>query len=408
MRTANVTFWILTIALAAAPTASLWAQTGPTAAAPVRYAPAPSPKPRTAGVTERQRVATPKPADNSTPEGRLKMAGLPIAPAGILNWWKGGFQHGHDLSQIPELPKEKTQFGVDAIEILGAQRSTESVSALVEVVAGRLPLGLSQLMEMDIMVTVSDEREPFRSRVLRIYRYNAVVALGLIGDTRALSVALAAFQAEESPSAKIQFAQSLALLGSADGVDFLVQLINSDDKKLSYAGARMFFFITGQDFGLTLTNSNERRKSVVPKYSAWWKANRAAFKPDPTLIRARQNAPQAESRGLDDSLRGRLKMCSNYADFKQFEKIRGVRQALYANGSALNKDLEKIVHDPMEDVDVRMEALNAYYEINRHTSQGRSLSRKFFARCNRLTDREVTEKAKNLITTINADYPNDR
>lgn len=359
---------------------------------------------------EGKRKIQPNARDNAkVPTGaeeRLALAGLPTTTSGILNWLNAGLNSGQDLTtQYSEkLPKERTQLGVDAIAVLGMKRSNTCVPILVEICTGRLPLGLTQLVEIDIMNTVSDEREPFRTQVVRIYKYNAAIALGDIGDNRALPVVISAFQNEASPSAKMQIALSVALLGSSDSLDWLVSIIGSEDKRIGFAASRMFYFITGQDFGLTLSNSNKKRKAIIPKYTDWWNSNKNSFIPDQVSIRARRSTPPLETRNIDNSLRGQLKMCTNYADFKNFEKITQIRENLKNRGSSINRELEGIIFDDMEDVDVRMEALNIYYDNNTHSSQGRAGIKKYLDKAMRLNDSEVAEKAKLLKLSMETDY----
>ena len=361
-------------------------------------------------ILDGERKMQPKSRDNKkVPTGaeeRLVLAGLPTTTSGILNWFSIGLRDGHDLaSQYSEkLPKERTQLGVDAITVLGTKRSNTSVPVLIEICTGRLPLGLTQLIEIDVMNTVSDEREPFRTQVMRIYKYNAAVALGEIGDNRALPVVFSSFQNESSPSAKMQLALSVALLGSSDSVGWLISIVGSEDKRIGYAASRTFYFITGQDFGLTLTTSNKKRKTIIPKYSDWWNGKKTAFVPDQVSIRARRATPSLETRNMDNSLRGQLKMCTNYADFRNFEKITQIREALKNRGFSMNKDLEGIIFDDMEDVDIRMEALNIYYDNNTHSSQGRAGMKKVLEKAMRLNDAEIAEKAKLLKLSMETDY----
>ncbi len=344
-------------------------------------------------------------ADNAM-ENRLSLAGLPTSSDEILKWMSTGLDAAHSLKNDPALPREKAQLGVDAISLLGMRQYAAAVPALAEIAAGKIPSGIAQLIEMDMMSIVSDEREPYRIRTVHILSYNAVVSLGLIGDTRAVPVVMAAFRAEESPSAKVQYAMALASLDCLEGVDWIVSAIGSDDKKISTVAAHYFYVITGQDFGLTPVSSLARRKTLSSKYASWWKSNRDSFRFDQLMIMQRRKAPIGQNHIDDGTLRGRLRICSQYADSSSFSRSKKYREELYSAGTKLNGDLENIIMNRDEDVDIRMEALNTYYEINRSNSQSRAAMRKFLEKAATLRDNEVAEKARLLKLTLSADYKN--
>lgn len=337
-------------------------------------------------------------------ERRLDLAGLPTTDEALLRWMTEGLNGGQSLRQSPDLPKEHAQLGVDAIALFGVHRCTESVPTLIEIAAGRIPVGLAQLIEMDIMRMVSDERELYRTKATKIFQYNAVVSLGLIGDTRALPVVMASFRGEESAAARLQFANSVVLLGGIEGLDWLVTAVGSDEKRLSTAAARCIYILTGEDFGLTAVTSLAKRKTIAEKYTRWWKGARSSFQLDLHSVEMRRNAPVLESHGDESTLRGRLRVCSQYVDPKSLSKSPQYRSQLIGAGTAINHDLETLILDKYEDVDIRMEALNVYYEINRQTSRTRATMRKFLEKAGNVADHEVAEKARLLKLTLESDY----
>lgn len=61
-------------------------------------------------------------------------------------------------------------------------------------------------------------------------------------------------------------------------------------------------------------------------------------------------------------------MAANYFDFNNTMGSAEARKTLHAAGSSLNQDFKRVAENPMEDLDVRMEALNWYFEANRRSS----------------------------------------
>ncbi len=89
-----------------------------------------------------------------------------------------------------------------------------------------------------------------------------------------------------------------------------------------------------------------------------------------------------------------LKVAARYFDFHNRIKSVEVRATLKQQGMALNPEYERIAQDPMEDLDVRMEAMNWYYEANREKSAA------LFNRLRKDENPEIVDKAHALIDQI--------
>jgi len=341
---------------------------------------------------------TPRPelvsADIPPEERELRINGIAPTPDACLSLLRDGLPPTVAPQRLPDTPVEKTQLAVDAMAILGKTRYRPAVDTLVSIARQELPKGVQQLVEIDVAQTAPDQRTEFRARAAEILQYNAVNALGLIGDNRALPVAYSVFENEKRPAPKIQYALTLACLGDASGVDYLVSVIQMQNRRESVAAARAFAIITGQDFGYTEQTPIKRRKQLARAYQEWWASNRKTFRVDPKQVLARRLTPQKTATFQPRSTRDLLRLSSQYFEMDAKPKVIEARERLAAAGTSLNADLEKLMFDDLEDLNIRLEAMNWYYEINR------AQARDAFRRLRRDPNPEIVDKANVLLEKI--------
>lgn len=299
--------------------------------------------------------------------------------------------------QMPAEPREKSELAVYAMAILAAERERAAVEILAEVAAYRPPPGVALLLDYDMSQTDPQSRREFRAKAIEILRYNALVGLGLIGDLRAAPVVRDAFAREQNRSARIQFALALGSLGDAAGIDYLAATIAEGERREAAASARAFYLLTGEDFGLTDHTSVRNRRRLAPEYRKWWAANRGAFQPDPERVHARRTARNTARPFEPRTTRDLIKVSTYYLDLENRMKSREARERLALAGRALNRDLTAMIEDPYEDLDIRQEAMNWFYEFNR--SDARSTLRKLLKDENP----EVRDKAAFLLEQAEED-----
>jgi hypothetical protein len=177
-------------------------------------------------------------------------------------------------------------------------------------------------------------------------------------------------------------------------VDYLVNLINQRNRRESAAAAKAFYYVTGKDFGYTENSPVRVRESLSGKYSEWWRQNRQTFRPDAEAVRQRRLAPTQKPAYAPRSTRDLLKLAANYFDFNNTLGSADARKAISSAGATLNGDFKKIAMDPMEDLDVRTEALNWYFEANR------SDPLEILKSLRRDENPEVADKANTLLEQI--------
>ena len=327
----------------------------------------------------------------------LASFGIDTSDAGLLDFLEKGFPATTDLKNLPEKPQDRSQLAVDAMAALAERKSTAAVPLLAAIAQGEIPRGVARLVEMDLARTAPESRQQYEQKAVQVLRYNAVHALGLIGDPRAKPVVLQAFTTEKSVAARVQYSLALASLGDASGLDFLVATINGPTRREAAASARAFFIITGKDFGVSQQTPVRRRKALARQYAEWLQANKAAFRVDPAAVATRRAIPETPTAFEPRTTRDLLKIASNYFDFDNALHSREARARLSGAGKTINKELERLSLDPNEDLDVRMEALNWYYEINRAEAVP------VLKKAMRDENPEVVDKARSLLTNVGSD-----
>ncbi|MGB9692859.1 MAG: hypothetical protein ACPL7D_11910 [Candidatus Sumerlaeaceae bacterium] len=334
-------------------------------------------------------------ASSSAPEEyELRLNGIEPTPENCLHLLKEGLPATVDPQKLPDTPPEKTQLAVDAMAILAKSRYRASAETLLSIARQDFPKGVQFLLNFDLAATAPENRELFRARASEILQYNAINALGLLGETRALPIARSVYEHEGRIAPKIQYALTLASLGDASGMDVLIQVISQQNRRESVAAAKAFALITGLDFGYTDQTPIKKRKDIARKYQEWWRTNKATFQPDPKAVLARRLAPEKKIDFQPRTTRDLVKLSSMYFDMENKPRVIEARERLAASGAMINGDLEKLMFDEMEDLNIRLEAMNWYYEINR----GRA--KEVFKRLRRDANPEIADKASVLLQKI--------
>lgn len=292
----------------------------------------------------------------------LKAHGIGTAEDELIRFLKEGLPR---TTNLPKRPPEKSQLLIDAMVKLSRLKSEAAVPVLMQIARFDTSIGAFRVVEYDVNQTTPQAREDFRVRAYRLIQYNAITALGMIGDPRARELIRSIMQQETAPGAQIQYAICLATLGDPSGIDGLIQLINLQNRRESAAAAKAFYFITGENLGYTENTPVRMRKSLPGRYAQWWAQHRSTFRPDPAAIDKRREEPMQLTVYTARSTRDLLKLAAIYFDFNNTLGSAAAREKIHQAGKSLNSEFKRIATDPMEDLDVRMEAMNWYFEANR-------------------------------------------
>jgi hypothetical protein len=292
----------------------------------------------------------------------LKAHGIGAGEDELIAFLKNGLSR---TTNLPQRPAEKSQLVIDAMAKLARLRSAAAVPVLMQIARFDTSLGAFKVIEFDVAKTSPPTRDDFRVRAYRLIQYNAITALGVIGDPQATGLIRSILQQESAAGAQIQYAICLASLGDTSGVNHLISLINLQNRRESAAAAKAFYFITGQNFGYTENTPVRLRKTLPSRYAQWWAQNSSSFRPDAQAIEERRQKPPTMSVYTARSSRDLLKLAANYFDFNNTLGSAAAREQISQAGKSWNKEFERIALDVNEDLDVRMEAMNWYFEANR-------------------------------------------
>lgn len=321
----------------------------------------------------------------------LQAHGIGVAEDQLIEFLKSGLPR---TTNLPGRPEEKSQLVIDAMARLAREKSSAAVPVLMQIARFDTSVGAFKVVEYDVAQTSPQTKDDFRVRAYRLVQYNAVTALGVIGDKRSAELVHSILQQEKTAAGQIQYAICLASLGNAAGIDYLIPLISQQNRRESAAAAKAFYFITGQDFGYTVNTPVRLRKTLPARYAQWWAQNRASFRPDAAAIDRRRSEPPSATVYTARSSRDLLKLAANYFDLNNTLGSAAARQQIADAGKTLNKEFEKIAMDPMEDLDVRMEAMNWYFAANR------SDPLEILKKLRRDENPEVADKAHTLLEQI--------
>ncbi len=288
-----------------------------------------------------------------------------IAPSasGIISFLHSGWAVLPSKATMPEFPTEKTQLLILAIEELGKARERRAVDVLLNIAQGKLSDGVEELIQHDLARLPLERQATQRQFMLALLRYNAVNALGLIGDARALPVVQQLATEETNARLKCRYILALACLGGAPDINFLAAQIKRANQAESVTAAQIFYLITGVSYRLTPTTPLKARRLAAEKYETWWRQNRETFSVNPGAVIRRRLTPSVEAKRPLTSLRNLLDAAGHILDINGQYQSYEARQQLETLGPSMLPDLEKIVWDEMEDLRIRRQAIIYYAQL---------------------------------------------
>lgn len=337
-------------------------------------------------------------ADTDRATQDLKAHGVEVDEQSLINFLENGLAK---MEALPARPLEKSQLLIDAMAKLSNMRSAAAVPIISRIARFDNTVKSFKIVEYDVSKTTSQSREDFRQRAYRLVQFNAVNALSLIGNPESADIVRNVLAQERTAGAQIQYAICLASLGDTSGVDYLVALINMRNRKESAAAAKAFFFITGEDFGYTEDSPVRARAALAPRYSEWWQHYRQTFRVNPEAVRERRLNANAPKVAAARSTRDLLKLAANYFDFNNTLGSADARKTLNAAGSSLNAEFKKVALNQMEDLDVRMEALNWYFEANRRSANTDPME--IYKPLRKDENPEIADKVATLLSQLTED-----
>ena len=331
---------------------------------------------------------------------RLLSHHLNPTPSSLLAFLQSGFPPSTLSGKLPAQAGPRTDVYNDAIAELGFNRVAAAVPTLVEILDGRVPPGLEQVLSIDLEPLPLDRSDVVRRDMLAIVRLNALVALGYIGDPSASGSILRAMEREPGGAFVTEGAIALALLGDGNGLGALSPL-TQDPRSENLPGVfEAIYVVTGRNYGLTRNTAIPRREQLIREHAQWLRGEGAVFEPSRSLVlRRRLVGPLEPELPLED-LRGALRATR---DVDNFDRRYAGRERMRSLGKSAAPQLRAIVEDEMEDIDIRRAAMTFY------AAAEPSEARRVLRRVERdSVDPLIREVAASLERSIEQELKNER
>ncbi|KPL09600.1 hypothetical protein AMJ85_06405 [candidate division BRC1 bacterium SM23_51] len=304
---------------------------------------------------------------------RLRSHGLSPVPAVLVHFLEHGFAPSTRLADLPPVPALKSQIVIDAIVESARQRVLQAAPTLANMVRGLPSEGIRSIVRWDIEQQRASEREQFEANIMRTLRLNAIVALGLIGDTNYNYELATVLEREKDPELKIATALALATVGSRAGLSDLVREARRANRTTSVAAAHALNFITGLDYGPAADDPVTRRRAAAKRWKTWWRHYGKIFRPERDQVLARRLTPPIQPNPRDPrTVRDLADRIAYPEDPRWTVDAYDARERLRLMGPAALEGLERIIADKSENLRIRREAIILYSRMATTAYSGQS------------------------------------
>jgi hypothetical protein len=287
--------------------------------------------------------------------------GIRPLPEDLIRFLREGFPAPAPGQQpnLPREPRRKIDVVDAAIQEMGLTAERSAVPVLLEIAARTGPGGVSSVLRRDVEdlpIEAADTQVALARRVLSL---NAVVALGLIGDTSAEPAILNLMRTETGSAFVTRGAEALGLMGSSAGMASLVMLASQPDNEDSVAAFRSVFVLTGRNYGYTTNTPLARRRELISELRIWSETPEAAVPPQRADVLRRLDTPPLATPVDPTSLRGLLRASVTLGanTREEFDTRFEARRTLDRITRERYDELRAIAEDTREELDIRRAAI---------------------------------------------------
>lgn len=302
-------------------------------------------------------------AQEKSPGQILQIAGIPSAPDKILEFLQKGSPATINITAINEQSIPATQLAISAIQELTSQQYQSVVPLLIRIAQSDFTSGQKALVDYDCSSVSPSSQGKKRTQLSDFLRFNALNALGLMGNPEALSALRDIFINSQPSLFKINAALGMACLDHGEGIEHLVKQVESKNRYLAQEAAGALSFITGMDIDYGPYTPISRRKRAVKNIKNWWKENRKIFRPNGKRILERRINTQPSAPPQIRSIRDLVRAASNYGDLDNRMKSLNAREKLADMGNSILPELKMMSLDEEEDLNIRIEAIRRYARL---------------------------------------------
>lgn len=293
----------------------------------------------------------------------LKSLGIKSSPETMIAFFEKGPSRPLDGKVLVEHGIPATQIMIIIMQEFARIQYKPAVPSLIKTAQGEFTWGQLSLVDFDCQRSPRSSQENQRRFYYEFLKFNAVNALGLIGDPSALPVLEGIYNTSPQGYGRTNAALAMASLGYGAGIVDIVKETGSKIRRRAADACLALSYITGIPFDYEMHTPVIRRKRTAEKAAQWWKNNKGTFRPNGEEIRERRlNPPPIQPPSLI-SLREMLLAASNLNDPDNQFRSMDAREQLANLGTGVIRQMRLYCLDPEEDLNIRMEALRRYSQM---------------------------------------------
>ncbi len=297
----------------------------------------------------------------------LMSHGIDPTPETLLRFLDQGFAITSLPQGLPSEPILKSQVINAAIVELGLMKNEAAVPVLSKIALQERVAGVDSVIRRDIESEPVEMMEQTRQKLTRFFSLNAIVALGWIGDERGRGAVLDTMRRESGTAFVTKGAIALGQMGSNAGLPS-VMLLASDSKSLdSVAAFQTIWVLTGRNYGYHQWVSLAKRRKIVEDARVWFEAEGSQEPVYRHEINRRLQTPLKWDTTEDGSLRNLLRASR---DVNDYDRRYFARERLNSMVQGRFTELRLIAEDEMEDVDIRMAAIQYLSAVDPRKARG--------------------------------------
>jgi len=306
---------------------------------------------------------SPAVAQEKTSSRILKNMGVSTAPADLVAFIENGPSRPLDPQKLAENAIPFTQLLIMAMQELAEIQYAPAVPVLIRTASGDFPRGQTAFIDYDCRDLPPSSQEGKKKTYQQFLIFNAINALGLIGDPSALPTLKEVFDSSSAEYMKINAALAMASLDYGGGVSYIVKKTREKNRALAAESCRALSAITGLELDYAPYTPVVRRERTIARVNKWWEQNKNTFRPNGEEIRKRRLSKVTPIPPRLSSMRELVMAAANYDDVDNKLMSLDAREKLASMGVTILPHLLPFCTDPEENLNIRMEALRHYVQL---------------------------------------------
>jgi len=302
-------------------------------------------------------------AQEKTSSRILKSMGISTAPADLVAFIENGPSSPLDPQKLAENAVPFTQLIIMAMQELAEIQYAPAVPVLIRTASGDFTKGQITFIDYDCRDLPPSSQVGKKKTYQQFLIFNAVNALGLIGDPSALPTLKDVFDSSSAEYMKINAALAMASLDYGGGVSYVIKNTADKNRALAAESCRALSAISGLELHYGPYTPIVRRERRIAKVKNWWEKNKNTFHPNGEEIRKRRLSKVTPIPPRLSSMRELLMSAANYEDVDNKFMSMDAREKLASMGVNILPQLLPFCTDPEEDLNIRMEALRRYVQL---------------------------------------------